>query len=256
MANTIAAGNSNHYSFNAQRDIQRDVQFMAKELEKFKTPGGVQVQLYPIIDSTALTAEVEHTFKVGKQAVFNQPTVPVQEGIILIAQRLGHSVQFSAVLHKHTNFLQSDLFDPSNFLNEHYSNAAGVAINAAIRPANAALAHHQCLKHMLNAGTSAQTRPDTIHFLTVDITIQKDGKALQITQSVILPKGQHTVTRPNGSVHVTRGYVGDNSVVMLAIAFKYFIMGPQGFDVPYTMDAPLFGQTRSTLNPDDLLLIV
>ena len=77
MASAITSGNGSHYFSNSRWDIQRDTQFVAKELEEFKTPSGVCVRLYPIVDSTALTAEVEHTFKVGKQAVFNQPTIPV-----------------------------------------------------------------------------------------------------------------------------------------------------------------------------------
>jgi hypothetical protein len=132
MANAIAAGNGNHYFLNARRDIQRDVEFVAKELEEYKNPSGVRIRLYPIVDSTASTAEVEHSFETGKQAVINQPTIPVQEGIQLIAQRLGHSVQFGAVLHEHTDFLKLSLFNPAKFLDEQYSNGAGVIINAAI----------------------------------------------------------------------------------------------------------------------------
>jgi hypothetical protein len=90
----------------------------------------------------------------------------------------------------------------------------------------------------------------------VDTTIGNDGKAVVITQSFVLPQGQYNVTRPNSSVHVTRGYVGDDPMFMPAIAFKNLIMEPQGFNVPCTMDAPLFGQTRSTLNLDDLFLDV
>ena len=48
----------------------------------------------------------------------------------------------------------------------------------------------------------------------------------------------------------------DSPMAMLDRKFKFLIMGPQCFNVPFTMDAPLFGQSRATLNPDDLLLIV
>ena len=56
MANAITAGNSNHYFSNACRDIQRNVQFVAKEMEEYKTPSSVRVQLYPIVNPTASTA--------------------------------------------------------------------------------------------------------------------------------------------------------------------------------------------------------
>ena len=127
----------------------------------------------PSIDSIALPVEVEHAFETGRQAVINQPTIFVQERINLVAQRLGQSVKCGTVLHEHTDFLNYFLFDPANFLNEHYLNAAGVTINATVWPANAALDHHRCPKPMLAASSAAQTRTNGVHFLTVDTTIQK-----------------------------------------------------------------------------------
>ena len=55
MASAIVVGNGSHYFSNARQDIQRDTQFVAKELEELKTPSGVRVQLCPTFYSTALT---------------------------------------------------------------------------------------------------------------------------------------------------------------------------------------------------------
>ena len=94
----------------------------------------------------------------------------LQEGTNHIDQHLVQSVQFRMVLHKHTvNFLNAALLYPSNFSNKHYSNAAGVTINAVVRSSNKAMLHNQCLKPMIDADTDAQTRLDDIHFLTVNI---------------------------------------------------------------------------------------
>ena len=109
---------------------------------------------------------------------------------------------------------------------------------------------------MLNAGTATQTRPGGVHFFTADTTIRKDDKEVTITQSFILPQGQHNVTRPNDSVHVTRGYVGNDPMIMPTITLQLLILEPQCFEVTSTMEAPVFGQSRATLNPDDLFLIV
>ena len=171
MASLIAAGNGSHYFSNARRDTQRGQEFKAKELVELKVPSGPRIQVYPILESTALSAEVEHAFKTGKQAVINQKTIPVQEGLVLIAQRLGQSVQFGAVLHEHTDYLNTTLFYPVNFSNKIYANAASGTLNAGVCPANAVLGHTQCLKQMVLAGTAAQTRPDGVFYLTVDATI-------------------------------------------------------------------------------------
>ena len=89
----------------------------------------------------------------------------------MIAQRLGQSVQFDAVLHEHNDYLGAELFDPANFSNEIYANAAGGTLNAAIRLANPVLGLTRCLKLMVLAGTAAQTRPDGVFYLTVDTTV-------------------------------------------------------------------------------------
>ena len=133
MASLIAAGNGSHYFSNARRDTQRGQEFKAKEVVELKVPSGPRIQVYPTLDSTAPSAEVEHAFETGKQAVFNQKTIPIQEGLTLIAQRLGQSVQFGAVLHEHNDYLDAELFDPANFLNEIYANSTGGVLNAAIR---------------------------------------------------------------------------------------------------------------------------
>ena len=89
MASLIAAGNGSHYFSNARRDTQRGQEFKAKENVEVKMVSGAKIQLYPAVDSTTPSAEVAHAFETGKQAVFNQKTIPVQEGLVLIAQRLG-----------------------------------------------------------------------------------------------------------------------------------------------------------------------
>ena len=87
---------------------------MAKELVELKTPSGARIQVYPTLDSTASPAKVEHSFKTDRQAVINQSTIPVQEGITLVAQRPGQGVNFGAVLHEHTDFLNNSIFNPAS----------------------------------------------------------------------------------------------------------------------------------------------
>jgi hypothetical protein len=205
-----AAGNANQYFFNAHQDTQGNIQFTVKELEELKNPGRTRVQLYPIVDASASTDEVKHAFKTQRQVVINQPTIPIWKGILLIAQHLEHPVQFSAVLHEHTNFLKSTLFDPAIILNKHYLNVAGILFNNVIHPSSNVLAHHLCLRSMVDAGLADGTRPDSIHFMTVDTAIQRDGRVVFITQSFTLSQGQHTVARPASNLHITNSYVGED----------------------------------------------
>ena len=181
MASLIAAGNGSHYFSNARRDTQRGQEFKAKENVEVKTVSGAKIQVYPTLDSTAPSAEVEHAFETGKQAVFNQKTIPIQEGLALIAKRLGQSVQFGAVLHKHNNFLDAELFDPANFSNKIYANAAGGALNTAIRRANPVLGLTRCFKPVVLIGPAPNTKPDGAVYLTVDTTIRKEAKSASIT---------------------------------------------------------------------------
>ena len=85
MASLIAAGNGSHYFSNARRDTQRGQEFKAKENVEVKVPSGANIQVYPTLNSTAPSAEVAHAFETGKQAVFNQKKIPIQEGLALIA---------------------------------------------------------------------------------------------------------------------------------------------------------------------------
>ena len=179
-----------------------------KECEELKTLSGVRIQVNTTVDFTALSMEVKHTFKTVRQAVINQHTIPVQEWINLVAQRLGQSVQF--------------------FSNDHYSNTAGVAINAVVWPANAALGHYQCLSPILAAGLAAQTRPGRVHFFMVDTTIRKTGKLAVITQSFALPQGTWEVTWPNGTTYVTHGYMGDDPLNITASIFNLVVLEPKG----------------------------
>ena len=155
MASLIAASNDSHYFSNTCLGTQRGTLFKAKKLAEFKTPTSVRIQVYPTLDSTAPSAEVEHAFKTGRQAVINTPTIHVQEGLVLIAQRLDQSVQFGMVLHDHTDYLNTALFDPANFSNEHYANSAGNTLIVAVHPVNQAFGHTRCLKPMVLAGTAA-----------------------------------------------------------------------------------------------------
>jgi hypothetical protein len=71
---------------NARQDIQRKIQFVTKETNEFKTSGGVWIRLHLIVDTLALLAEVNHAFNIGKQTTIDQPSVSIQEEILLIAQ--------------------------------------------------------------------------------------------------------------------------------------------------------------------------
>ena len=110
---SVASGSTNERIWTGFNQLVK-----AKELVEFKTPTGARIQVYPTLESTAPSAEIEHAFETGKQAVINQKTIPVQEGLVLIAQRLRQLVQFGVVLHEHTNYLNTALFDPANFLNK------------------------------------------------------------------------------------------------------------------------------------------
>ena len=85
----------------------------------------------------------------------------------------------------------------------------------------------------------------------MDTTIRKGTKSASITQSFALPQGIWDTTRPNGTVHTTYGYVGDDPLAMTADGFKAAIVDHNGYDVPCALEAPLFGQNRATLNPDE-----
>ena len=43
---------------------------------------------------------------------------------------------------------------------------------------------------------------------------------------------------------------------MPASIFEVVVLKPQGYEVPCTKDAPIFGQAQATLNPDDMFAIV
>jgi len=146
--------------------------------------------------------------------VFNQKTIPIQEGLTLIAQRIGQSVQVGGVLHEHKDYLDAKLFDQANFSNKIYANSAGGVLNAAIRRANPVLGLNRCLKPMVLAGTAADTRPDSVFYLTVDTAIWKGTKSASITQSFALPQGIWDTTRPNGFVYTTHGYMEDDPMTM------------------------------------------
>ena len=77
-----------------------------------------------------------------------------------------------------------------------------------------------------------------------------------ITQLFVLPQGQQNKTRPNGTAHVTCGYVGDNRCAMPLALFKLFITDQTGIGVPCAMAAPDIGLPRAALDPNDLYLTV
>ena len=88
----------------------------------------------------------------------------------------------------------------------------------------------------------AQTRPDNMHFLTMNMAILWDVRAMLITRSFTLPQCQHAGTFPNDSVCVTCGYVGVDPMMMPAKECKYLLMEPHGTTVSCVMDVHLFGQ--------------
>ena len=105
---------------------------------------------------------------------------------------------------------------------------------------------------MILVGTAAQTRLDGVFYLTMDTRIQKGTKSVVITQSFALPQGTWDSTRPNGTVHTTHGYLGDDPMTMSASDFKVEVINHNGYDASCLMEGPIFGQSRATLNPDKL----
>ena len=120
MASAIAVGNVSHYFSNARWNLQRDTEFTVKELTELRTPTGARTQVYPPLDSTALSVEVEHAFETNRQAVINQ------------LLNSSDNPSSSARCFTSTPTSSASLFDPENFSNEHYSNAAVITVNAAV----------------------------------------------------------------------------------------------------------------------------
>ena len=88
--------------------------------------------------------------------------------------------------------------------------------------------------------------------MITDVTLARLGISMTYTCSFKLPQGQQGVTRPNVTVHVTRGYVGPDPMQMTHTEFTNLIVEPSGQNVPCMMVAPAFGQANATLDPDEL----
>ena len=81
-AASIDGSNGNRYFLNTRRDIQKDIQFLAKEEEEYKTP---------VVPLTS-PAEFNHVFEIEKHAVIDDPNIPTQKEIQLIGRHLGQVV--------------------------------------------------------------------------------------------------------------------------------------------------------------------
>ena len=109
-------------------------------------------------------------------------------------------------------------------------------------------------------GSCRHCCPEETHqyflYLMMDTTIRRGTKSVVINQSFAPPQGTQDTTHPNNTVHIIYGYVGDGPMTMSAKEFKVEIVDHNGYDVPCTIEAPIFSQARATLNPDNLYPMV
>ena len=159
-------------------------------------------------------------------------------------------------MYKHTCYLQLTPFNPVNFSKKillqhgrYYYQRCHPSKKWCPQPSPVPPSYGRCW-------CWHATRLDNIHFMTVDTTIRKDLRLVIITQLSLFPQGPHKVTHPNSTNHVTHGCVGNNPMAMPADLFKLIIVDPIGPEVPCVMEATGFGQSRGTLDSDDLHLTV
>ena len=114
----------------------------------------------------------------------------------------------------------------------------------------------RCLQTMIAFVNDNVTRPSNIYFLAVNMIISKDGHQVQFTQTLSVPQGKQSIICSNGSVNVTRWYIGVYQLTLVSMMFKAFIIEPTGIDVPSELVALTVGQSRDSINPGNLYLRV